>query len=63
MAVDISPTARGMLALTVVILAVAVWLFSSGSLLTLLFILGVLALIAYLLWALGLRLTRRLAGM
>lgn len=63
MAIDISPTARGVLALIVVLLAVGIWLFSSGALLTLVFILAVLALAAYLLWAIGLRITRRLAGM
>lgn len=62
MSVDIEPSGRTLLVAIALFLVLAIWLFSSGSLLTLLFLAVVIGVAALLLWAGGVRVARWLTG-
>lgn len=62
MAVEIQPSGRSLLATTAIVVFVAIAVYTYGSILTLT-ILGVsIAVVVYLTWVVGVRVTRRLTG-
>ena len=62
MAIEIAPTGRGILLVIAIILAVAIWLQTSGALLTLGVIVVAVAVATLLFWGVGARVLRRISG-
>lgn len=62
MAIEISPSGRGFLVALGIALVLGLWMFSSGAFTTLVALTIIVAIVLFLLWACGVRVSRWFTG-